>query len=288
MSTKAVWWTLLIAVAIGAILLFNYWASYQPLSTLAYSGIVLSLGGLANLAIPFHFLGIRKRAVGALIFAGGMVLAFAALLWPSPTVRVAQRRTLLDAVMPEYQFGERHSARVHARPEQVMQAVRQSTFGDMRSLPTLLRIRAAAFRIHDTGYSLLDKRVVDAFSESGYALGGGEREIVMCGGANLRAKRPLEVHTLQECAAFQEQGAVKMAFDFNVKDAGGGWSTISTETRVLATDDLTRRGMGRYWRLIVPGSGLLRRQWLDGIKQRAESAGSQESSSKGAPPNQLQ
>jgi hypothetical protein len=61
-----------------------------------------------------------------------------------------------------------------------------------------------------------------------------------------------------------------MAFDFNVEDAGGGWSTLSTETRVLATDDATRRGMGRYWRLIVPGSGLLRRQWLDGIKRRAE------------------
>jgi hypothetical protein len=53
-----------------------------------------------------------------------------------------------------------------------------------------------------------------------------------------------------------------------MRQAGG--STISTETRVLATDDLTRRGMARYWRLIVPGSGLLRRQWLDGIKRRAE------------------
>ena len=61
-----------------------------------------------------------------------------------------------------------------------------------------------------------------------------------------------------------------MAFDFSVEDAGGGWSTLSTETRVLATDDATRRGMGRYWRLIVPGSGLLRRQWLEGIKKRAE------------------
>jgi hypothetical protein len=76
---------------------------------------------------------------------------------------------------------------------------------------------------------------------------------------------------LQEFADYQEQGAVKMAYDFNVEDAGSGWSIISTETRVLATDDLTRRGMARYWRLIVPGSGLLRRQWLDGIKRRAES-----------------
>ena len=173
--------------------------------------------------------------------------------------------------MPEYQFFERHTARIHAGPEQVMQAVRQSTFGDMKSLVTLLKIRGAVLRIHDTGDFLQDKRVLDAFSASGYVSGGSDHEIVMCGGANMRAKRSVAVRTLQEFADYRQQGAVKMAFDFNVENAGGGWSTISTETRVLALDDSTRRGMGRYWRLIVPGSGLLRLQWLEGIKKRAES-----------------
>jgi hypothetical protein len=271
MSFKAVAWTLLGAMALAAVLLLNYWASYQPLSTLAYFGIVLALCGLANLAIPFRFLGVRKRAVGALILAGGVGLAIAALLWPAPIIRVAQHRTLLDDIMPEYQFSERHSARIHARPEQVMQAVRESTFGDMKSLVTLLKIRGAVLRIHDTGGFLQDKRVLDAFSASGYLSGGSEHEIVMCGGANVRAKRRLEARTLQEFAEDREQGAVKMAFGFNVEDAGGGWSTISAETRVVALDDFTRRGMGRYWRLIVPGSGLLRLQWLEGIKKRAES-----------------
>lgn len=81
----------------------------------------------------------------------------------------------------------------------------------------------------------------------------------------------LGTRTLHEFADYREPGAVKMAFNVNVEDAGGGWSTVSTETRVLATDGLTARGMGKYWRLIVLGSGLLRRQWLDGIRRRAES-----------------
>jgi hypothetical protein len=235
------------------------------------SGIVLSLWGLANLVLPFRFLGIRKRAVGALILAGGVGVAVAALLWPAPMIRVAQPRTVLDDIMPEYQFFERHSARIHARPEQVMQAIRQSTFGDMKSLVTLLRIRGAALRIHESGVFLQDKRVLDSFSASGYLSGGSEREILMLGVWDVRAQRRPEVRTLQEAADYREQGAVKLAYDFTVEDAGGGWSTISTETRVLALDDLTRRGMGRYWRLIVPGSGLLRLQWLEGIKSRAES-----------------
>ncbi|MBZ5514694.1 MAG: hypothetical protein LAN62_07595 [Acidobacteriia bacterium] len=271
MSFKAVAWTLLAAMAFTTVLLFNYWAAYQPLSTLAYSGIVLALCGLANLVLPFRFLGVRKRAVGALILAGGVALTLAALFWPASMIRVAQPRTRLDDIMPEYQFFERHSARIHARPEQVMQAIRQSTFGDMKSLVTLLKIRGAALRIHDTGDFLQDRRVLDAFSASGYLFGGSEHEIVMFGVWNVRANRRPEVRTLQEFADYREQGAVKMAYDFNVEDAGGGWSTISTETRVLALDDFTRRGMARYWRLIVPGSGLLRLQWLEGIKKRAES-----------------
>ena len=271
MSSKAVAWTLLVAVVLATVLLFNYWASFQPLSTLAYTGIALALCGLANLALPFRFLGIRKRAIGALVLAGGVMVALVALLWPAATIRARQHGSLLDSIMPEYQFFERHSIRIHARPEQVMQAIRQSTFSDLKSLATLLKIRAAVLRtpFQDTG-DLQEKRILDAFLASGYLLGESEHEIIMAGGANVRAKRPLEVHTLQEFADYRKPGAVKMAYDFNLEDAGGGWSQISTETRVLALDDSTRRGMGCYWRMIVPGSGLLRRQWLKGIKERAE------------------
>jgi hypothetical protein len=272
MSFKAVAWTLLAAMAFATVLLFNHWAAYQPLSTLAYSGIVLALCGLANLVLPFRFLGVRKRAVGALILAGGVALTLAALYWPASLIRVAQTGTSFDDFMPEYQSSERHSARIHARPEQVMQAIRQSTFGDMKSLVTLLKTRAAALRepIHGTG-DLQEKRILDAFAEAGYLFGGSEHEIAIFGVWNVRANRRPEVRTLQEFAEYREQGGVKMAFDFNVEDAGGGWSTIRAETRVLALDDVTRRGLARYWRLIVPGSGLLRLQWLEGIRKRAES-----------------
>lgn len=271
MSVKTLSWILLVVITVGAVVLFNYWASFQLLSTLAYFGFVAALLGLANLAVPFRFLGVRKRVFGALIVVGGLALTLAALSWPASMVHVVQPETRLDEIMPEYQFYERHSARIHAEHDRVMQAVRESTFGDMKSLNTLLKVRAAASRTaqHNSVFSS-DKRILDSFVASGYASGGSDHEIVVCGGANMRAPSVLKVRTLQEWAAYREPGAVKMAFDFSVKDTGDGWSTITAETRVLALDDATRRGMGRYWRLIVPGSGLLRRQWLDGIKRRAE------------------
>ncbi len=273
MSLKAVSWTLLATIALAAVLLLNYWASYQPLSTLAYTGIVAALCGLANVVLPFRFLGIRKRAIGALVLAAGVTLAFAALLWPAPTIRVVQHRTVLDDALPEYHFFERHSTRVHARPEQVMLAIRQSTFGDMRSLSTLLKIRGVALRAPSSAdMDLQNKRIFDSFSEAGYLSAENPRELVMVGVWNARENRRPDVHTLPEVASYREQGGVKMGFGFAIEDAGGGWCTLQAETRVHAVDDLTRSGMGRYWRLIVPGSGLLRRQWLEGIKKRAESA----------------
>lgn len=271
MSLKAVAWALLAAAAIAGVLLLNYWAAYQPLSTLVYLGIVLALGGLANVAIPFRFLGIRRRIAGALVLSAGFTLALAGLYWPARTIHVAQHKTRLDDAMPEYQFNERHSARVHAGREQLMRAVREATFGDMRSLNALLRIRGAALHAgSDNGAFASDKRILDAFSASGYLSGGNEHEIVMIGVVDVRARRLAEVRTLEEAAAFRAKDAVKMAFDFEVEEAGAGWSRITTETRVLALDD-SGRGMAKYWRLIVPGSGLLRLQWLDGIKRRAES-----------------
>ena len=272
MSSKAAAWMLLAAIALAAVLLFNYWASYQPLSTLAYAGFVVAIAGLANLIYPFRFLGVHQRAAGALVLAAGVVLMFAALFWPAAIIRVARPRGRLDELMPEYQFSERHSARVHARPEQVILATRQSTFADLKSLLTLLKIRGVVLRtpFHDMG-DLQTQRILDKFAEAGYLFDGSEQEIAMFGVWNVRANRRPEVHTLQEYADYRDPGAVKMAFDFTVEDMGDGWSTLRAETRVAATDASTLRGVGRYWRLIVPGSGLLRRQWLKAIKKRAES-----------------
>lgn len=273
MSVKTLSWILFAAMALGGVTLLNYWASFQLLSTLVYTGVVAALLGVANLAVPFRFMGVRRRAVGALGLAGGVGLALVALHWPAATTRVAQPRTRLDDVMPEYQFSEVHALRVHARTEQVMHATRESTFGDMTSLAMLLKVRGAAIRTPaPRGGDLQDKRVLDAFSASGYLLDGSDHEIVLFGAANVRKQRRPDVRTAQQFVDYRERGSVKMAFDIRAEEAGDGWSVLSTETRVMALDDATRSGMGRYWRLIVPGSGLLRRQWLDGIRRRAESA----------------
>jgi hypothetical protein len=67
--------------------------------------------------------------------------------------------------------------------------------------------------------------------------------------------------------------AVKIACDFRVRDEGGGWSELTTETRVFASDPRVRRKFALYWRIIYPGSATIRRTWLEAIRQRAERQG---------------
>ena len=71
---------------------------------------------------------------------------------------------------------------------------------------------------------------------------------------------------------FNDSDFAKVAFNLRVTDVGGGWSRVTTETRVLATDAAAQRKFALYWRLIHPGSAFIRRSLLDAIKRRAEHA----------------
>jgi hypothetical protein len=58
--------------------------------------------------------------------------------------------------------------------------------------------------------------------------------------------------------------------NFRVTPEENGWVALTTETRVLATNDRAKRRFGRYWHVIYPGSALIRVMWLKAIKARAE------------------
>jgi hypothetical protein len=57
--------------------------------------------------------------------------------------------------------------------------------------------------------------------------------------------------------------------NFLVLPDGKGGSLVSTETRIHASDAAARRRFAAYWRVIYPGSALIRRMWLRAIRRRA-------------------
>jgi hypothetical protein len=46
-----------------------------------------------------------------------------------------------------------------------------------------------------------------------------------------------------------------------------GRALLYTETRVAAMDDRARRAFRRYWLVVGPFSGLVRRRWLAGAER---------------------
>jgi hypothetical protein len=67
-------------------------------------------------------------------------------------------------------------------------------------------------------------------------------------------------------------GFALAAMNFVVTPDGSSASWVSTETRVFATSPDARRRFAAYWRLIYPGSAIIRRMWLRAIRQRALAA----------------
>jgi hypothetical protein len=63
---------------------------------------------------------------------------------------------------------------------------------------------------------------------------------------------------------FDEPRYAKMALGFHAADG-----VLTTETRVLLTDDEARRRFALYWRVVGPLSSATRRSWLAAAKRRA-------------------
>ena len=76
--------------------------------------------------------------------------------------------------------------------------------------------------------------------------------------------------TLETFLRLTDAGFAKVAMNFRLEPLPNGTTRLHTETRVFATDSSTRRVFTAYWRTILPGSAIIRRQWLKGIKARAE------------------
>jgi len=74
-----------------------------------------------------------------------------------------------------------------------------------------------------------------------------------------------------EFQSFSEGGFAKCAWNFKLTHASPR-SRLSTETRILCTDDASRRRFKLYWNLIWPFSGFIRMEMLRLIRDYAQGA----------------
>jgi hypothetical protein len=242
-------------------------------SIVTYAGAALALAGAVSLLRPLHVLRIRSRRAALALLALSLALLLSGAFWPWPEKR-AIGRARLDGFVPAYQFAEFHEARVRASPEAVYDAIRSITADEIRLFRTLTWIRSPRLPWRRSAPSILDpsrhEPILDVATRSGFVwLADQPRELVVgtvvcCGGARVR--------DAEEFRALTRPGVAKAAMDFRIEALVPDESRVTTETRVFATDAVTRRRFGLYWAFIYPGSSLIRHGWLEAIRRRAEAA----------------
>ena len=243
------------------------------LSVCWYSGwFFLALGALCVIR-PLKLLRLPTRRRAAFAAIAGALLAVLTLYVGTGTHRVTQPSSLLDVVLPEYQFNEQHSTVVAAPAERVYKAMLEVAPEEIKGYGLLTWIRCMGRCREDSIMNpasrtpILETAVKTSFKKlaetpnSEFVFGGFVAAPASVVG------RPWTVETFVPLA---DPGFAKVAMNFRLQPLPDGTTRLETETRVQATDPGTLRVFAAYWRTIYPGSAIIRVQWLKAIKRRAE------------------
>ena len=241
-------------------------------SAVTYFGVVVAGLGLLSALRPFSVLGMPTRARAIAVLAAGILIAIIGLILPPSKSRVVKATTRLDEFVPTWQFSEHHTIDIAAPPDTVFDAIRRVRADEILFFRALTWIRR--------GGRELPAGILNAGSEEGLidvALKGGfvllaedaPRELVI---GTVVVAPPGTKGTLRR-DVFKKTlppGFALAAMNFVVTPDGRGGSRVSTETRVMTSSASAQRRFAVYWRLIYPGSAIIRRMWLRAVRDRAE------------------
>ena len=177
-------------------------------------------------------------------------------LLPTPD-HVTRQARWIDAP-PDVVWDALHKVRLSCLPVTLL-------LGAVRFLPVLL---TGGWRGHLHDRPFLDALPVPLLSSDpsrSVVYGGALQAWRLTGG-----EEPPELDG-DGLRAWSEPGWVKAGMDFRLTPQRGG-TELSSETRVVSTDDATRRRFARYWVFVQPGSTAIRWEVLTAVELRARSA----------------
>lgn len=239
-----------------------------------YFGLISAFLGVVSLIKPLRFMGILTRQRALIVVAAGLLIVVIGCVLPAKETRISQPRTQLDQFMPVYQFSEFHSIRIAASKEKVYWAVKRVTADEILFFRTLIWIRRGGRSSPESILNPGKKPLLDVATGTSFLLLSEEvnREIVVgtviTGPPGWRSKRTAPL-TPEDFKTMHDPGFVLATLNFRIEDSGPAECNLTTETRVYATDASARRSFAAYWRVIYPGSSLVRYMWLRAIKKRA-------------------
>ena len=238
-----------------------------------YLGGAIFAAGLFRLIWRVTFSLRSRKGFAWWWMSTGAVLLLLGFTLPSREIRVETVRTLHDGFTPAYQFNEVHETEVGARCDQVYDAIMKTTADEILLFRTLTWIR----RMGKPGPEHIlnapgDRPILEVATRTTFLRLAEQsgREIVVgtlvLSPAGADAVWP---GTPEAFASIKRPGYAKATMNFLVEEIRAGNCRVRTETRVFATDATSRRRFATYWRMIYPGSSVIRHMWLRAIRLRA-------------------
>jgi hypothetical protein len=170
---------------------------------------------------------------------------------------------LLDKYLPSYDVREYHEARVRAEPADAYAAFRSLDLERSLVVRLIFALRTLPSRFRKGGPP--SDAPSASFLESALAVGWRVleevpgREIAL--GAVTQPWAPVVRFrglSGSEFVEFDEPGFTKIAWNIEATPEGSGVTRLATETRVAATDPMSRRRLRRYWLVVNPDIRLIR------------------------------
>jgi hypothetical protein len=162
----------------------------------------------------------------------------------------------LDELLPDYDHHEVHAVEIDADAQTAVAAFLATPAAPGNVVRVLLRLRG--IRTSATIEGLL--------TTIGFSVLWRTPTEVVVGGAGRPWTRRGRIHAFEDA----RPGDVRIAVDVRAIPLERGGCTLTTETRIAATDDESRRAFGRYWRVVRPFSSLIRRRWLRAARATAQ------------------
>ena len=236
-------------------------------SFLLYAGLLACLLGLIGL-VPR-----RRRWLRLLLL--GLPLMILAFLLPVRDHHAGFEASRLDEFFPLYQFGERHTLWMQSDCPRAYQSLKAVTAEEITFFRLLIWLRRFGRKGPESILNPPDTLpLLEVATRSGFLWladeAGQEGVLGTVVMAPDSAKYPANA---AEFKALSGPGYAVAAINFRFRPETfrtHPGCRVVTETRVRTTDPRSRRAFSRYWRVIYPGSALIRVMWLRAIKRRAE------------------
>ena len=170
---------------------------------------------------------------------------------------------LIDRYLPSYDVRKRHQIVIHAPPKTVFDSVCNLDFSDSAIIRWLFKLRG----MPSSAWSL------QGLEQMRFAkLGEVDQQELLLGLVGRFWSIDGDLQPIDACSFehFSKPGYARAVWNFYVEPAEPGSSRLSTETRVQCLDEASARRFKRYWAIIGPFSGWIRKEALQIVKRNAE------------------